>query len=123
MPFGADSPVKHASDTIAWNKRATALLPKVVDRASADLYAAELVDLVKEREALYARSRNFKSWERTKDEKEAFEREVGKELRESTARYIDAVKPFDTAGKHRNLVPYLIERHSIDIGRMKPVKK
>src|SRR5262249_14671406 len=114
---------KRQADSIAWNNRAADLLPKIEDEASADAHSTELIALVRDKEALYARSKGEKPWEWSKEQKDALEKEFGEKVRTSSRRYIKAAQPFQTYGKRKDLVGYLIDRYGIDIRRMKTVKK
>lgn len=114
---------KRMAAQIEWNKRAAALLPKIVSEKAADKNIDALMALVKEREALYHASRTDKTWEWPDDKKGALEQQFGEDLRNSTTKYLDAAKPFDESGNRRQLVPILIQKYGIDISRMKYVDK
>lgn len=123
VPLVGDSVEKQHADQIAWNKRAADLLSKVVDKKSADAHSAALVALVQEREALNARTRGNKPWEWSQEKKDSLQKRFGDELKASSSIYIEAARPFSNYSTRKDLVPYVIEKYGVDIGRMKTIEK
>ena len=118
-----DSAERRTADDIALKKKATDLLNRITDEKSADSLVPELNALIKERGQLDARIKPHSKTSLPQEEEAAIKAKYGKDLKETTLRYIEALKQFERPTQKKHLTVFLEKTHGIDITRLRMVKK